>query len=128
MPRPTHFEIHAADFDRVQAFYAALFGWTFADVGMPDYRAIDTGAGEGINGGLIRRMGPNPDPSAPTPVVGYICTHNVDDLDACMAKAVALGGSVALPRMEIPGVGALGYLKDTESNIFGVLQPIEDAG
>ncbi len=30
MPRPIHFEIHAADPQRAIAFYAALFGWGFS--------------------------------------------------------------------------------------------------
>jgi uncharacterized protein len=28
MPRVVHFEIHAADPDRLVAFYEAVFGWT----------------------------------------------------------------------------------------------------
>jgi predicted enzyme related to lactoylglutathione lyase len=30
MPRPIHFEIHAADPERAIAFYQALFGWEFS--------------------------------------------------------------------------------------------------
>jgi uncharacterized protein len=122
MSRPTHFEIHAADFERVKAFYAGLFGWTFTKPPQPGIEFIATGAGPGIDGSLIPRMGPNPDPKEPTPVIGYICTHEVDDVDATAAKALSLGGGQALPKMKIPGVGWLAYLKDTESNIFGVMQ------
>jgi uncharacterized protein len=28
VPRVVHFEIHAADSDRLVAFYEAVFGWT----------------------------------------------------------------------------------------------------
>ena len=124
MPRPVHFEIHAADFERVKAFYSSLFGWTFLNAGAVDYWMIDTGSADrpGINGGLVRRMGPNPDPKDPTPVIGFICTHDVDDVDAYVAKALSLGGALALPKMGIPGVGWLAYVKDTESNIFGMMQ------
>ena len=38
-------------------------------------------------------------------MVGYVCTVNVDDLDASVEKAVALGGAVALPKMAVPGFG-----------------------
>lgn len=130
MPRPIHFEIHAADLDRVQAFYTGLFGWTFTHAGAVDYWMIETGAADqpGINGGLVRRMGPNPDPAEPTPVIGYVCTHDVDDVDAYVAKALALGGVLALPKMAIPGVGWLAYVKDTESNILGLMQTDPAAG
>ena len=34
----------------------------------------------------------------------------------------ASGGSIALPKMPVPGVGWLAYFKDTEGNIFGAMQ------
>ena len=51
-----------------------------------------------------------------------MCTVDVDDLDAFVAKAGASGGSVALPRMAVPGVGWLAYVKDSEGNILGLMQ------
>ena len=124
MPRPVHFEIHAEDPERAQRYYRELFGWSFQKFeGAMPYWIIDTGSdGPGINGGLIRRMGPNPPAHEPTAVIAYVCTMNVDDVDAYMEKAVALGGVVALPKMAIPGVGWLAYAKDSESNIFGLMQ------
>jgi predicted enzyme related to lactoylglutathione lyase len=32
-------------------------------------------------------------------------------------------GQIVQPKAEIPGVGWLAYCKDTEGNIFGVLEP-----
>jgi len=124
MSRPVHFEIHAEDPERVQRFYGELFGWTFQSWNGPTpYWMIDTGSeGPGINGGLIKRMGPNPDAQEPTPVVGYVCTVDVDDVDGYVGKATGLGGVVALPKMAIPGIGWLAYCKDTESNVFGLMQ------
>ena len=124
MSRPVHFEIHAADPARARRFYEDLFGWTFTPVEFMNYSLIKTGdaGAPGIDGGLIQRMGPNPDPAEPTPVIGYVCTIDVENLDADVAKALALGGSIALPKMPIPGLGWLAYCKDTESNIFGMMQ------
>lgn len=125
MPRPVHFEIHAEDQDRAQRFYEAMFGWTFQAWGDSGYRMIDTGAeGIGINGGLMRRQGPSP--AGGEPVASWVCTVDVDDVDAYLARAEASGGSVALPKMAIPGVGWLAYVKDTEGNILGMMQ--EDPG
>jgi len=36
-------------------------------------------------------------------------------------------GNMALEKMPVPGVGWLAYAKDTEGNIFGVLQPDQAA-
>jgi predicted enzyme related to lactoylglutathione lyase len=33
------------------------------------------------------------------------------------------GGTIALPKMAIPGVGWLAYCKDTDGNMFGIMQP-----
>jgi predicted enzyme related to lactoylglutathione lyase len=55
-------------------------------------------------------------------VHGYICTADVDNLDAHVAKLVPSGGTLALPKMAIPTVGWLAYGKDTEGNIFGMMQ------
>ena len=43
-------EFHAADFDAVQKFYEAAFGWTFVDYG-PEYRAFNDGK---LDGGFRR--------------------------------------------------------------------------
>jgi predicted enzyme related to lactoylglutathione lyase len=124
MPRPIHFEIHAGDMDRAQAFYEGLFGWQFQSWGDGSYRLITTGSERpGINGGLIRRHGS--DPAGGEPVTCWVCTVNVDDVDAYVERALSGGGTVALPRMAVPGVGWLAYVKDSEGNILGMMQ--EDA-
>lgn len=123
MPRLVHFEIHADDLDRASAFYSDLFGWTFTKwAGPMDYRLITTGPDSepGINGGMVKRMGPPPADGAA--VNACVCTISVPDLDVRLAKAVSLGGTVALPKMPIPGVGWLAYFKDLDGNILGIMQ------
>ena len=44
-----------------------------------------------------------------------------------IAKAEASGGSIAVPKMPIPGMGWLAYCKDTEGNIFGMMQEDPEA-
>jgi predicted enzyme related to lactoylglutathione lyase len=74
----------------------------------------------GINGGLVKRRGDAPGESAP--IHGYVCTVDVPDIDAYIKKAASAGGKEALAKMAIPGVGWLCYYKDTEANIFGMMQ------
>jgi len=121
MPRVVHFEIHAADPDRAVNFYQTLFGWTFQKwEGPMDYWLVTTGPNDqpGINGGLVRRQG-EIDGQA---VIAYVCTVDVENLDASVQTAVDNGGQIALPKMPIPGMGWLAYCKDTEGNIFGMMQ------
>jgi predicted enzyme related to lactoylglutathione lyase len=122
MPRVIHFEIHADDPARAIRFYEKLLGWTFSSWGggEPEYWLITTGPDgvPGINGGLVRRRAPV-DGQA---VIAYVCTVDVPDLDAALASAAGLGGTQVVPRLPIPGVGWLAYVKDTEGNIFGMMQ------
>jgi predicted enzyme related to lactoylglutathione lyase len=62
-----------------------------------------------------------------TAVIAYVCTVDVANVDAAVDKIQALGGSIALAKMPIPGVGWLAYGKDTEGNIFGCMQADQTA-
>lgn len=126
MPRVVHFEIHTGDPDRAIRFYNSLFDWTFQKwEGPMEYWMVMTGPADqpGINGGLLRRQG-EIDGQA---VIAYVCTVDVADIDASTNTAVASGGQVVLPKMPIPGVGWLVYCKDTEGNIFGMMQADAEA-
>ena len=122
MPRPIHFEIHASDPQRAIAFYTRLFGWTFTQWGSEAYWLVGTGekSEPGIDGGLMPRRGDAP--AAMAAVNAFVCTVGVGDLDTMVTKLTELGGQVALPKMPIPTVGWLAYGKDTEGNLFGMLQ------
>ena len=124
MPRVVHFEIHADDPERAMRFYGDVLGWRFEPY-FPDYWGIFTGeeGTPGINGGLIRRIGPPP--TTGQPVSAFPCTVDVDDIDAYVAKAVAAGATIALPKQAIAGMAWVAYCTDTEGNIFGMFQ--EDA-
>jgi hypothetical protein len=121
--RVVHFEIHADNPERAAEFYGNLFGWKLTRWDGPvDYWLVVTGPDgtPGINGGMIRRPHPR---SGNDGVIAYVCTVDVDDLDESFDKALQLGGAVALPKMPVPGVGWLAYVKDSEGNVLGLMQP-----
>jgi len=135
MNRVVHFEIMADDLDRAQKFYEACFGWTFQGMGQEygGYRVIMTGPGPdemakgvamqdvGINGGMMKRNAPVPQdgmsPNAFTAIIG------VANIDEAIKKIDAAGGKPQTDKIDVPGVGQLRYYKDTEGNIFGIIQP-----
>lgn len=126
--RVVHFEMHATEPERLIAFYAALFGWSFVAWGPPgSYWLIRTAPDAetgleppGIDGGLVPRRGEKAvDGQA---VNAFVCTVQVADVAAVMTDALSAGATVAVPRMAIPGVGWLGYIKDPDGNIVGVMQ------
>jgi uncharacterized protein len=127
MARVIHFEIHASEPEALIDFYTALLGWNFTKQEAMDYWLIETGPADqpGINGGLVRR--PVAGPAESQAVNAFICTVQVDSLDDTLATNAGLGGVVALPKMPVPGIGWLAYVKDPDGNILGLLQPDEAA-
>ena len=122
MNRVVHFESHAENPERAIAFYTKCFEWKFTKwEGPMEYWIISTGDPKepGIDGGLLRRHGVI-DGQA---VIAYPCTIQVANIDEMLKKVESAGGQIVLPKMPIPGVGWLFYAKDTEGNIFGVMQP-----
>jgi predicted enzyme related to lactoylglutathione lyase len=130
MSRVVHFEIQADDPVRAQAFYAAVFGWTFDDysgvTGSP-YWGVVTGPEDepGINGGLLQRPAAAPAPEQGTNA--FVCTVGVGDYDETERRVLAAGGRVAMPKMALTGMAWQGYYLDTEGNTFGVHQPDPEA-
>jgi predicted enzyme related to lactoylglutathione lyase len=123
MPRVVHFEIHADDPGRAVAFYAGVFGWEINKAPGPhDYWLITTGpeGSPGINGGLLRR--PCPASAEGQGLTAFACTIDVPSVDEYLGKVTAAGGRLALAKMAVPMVGWLAYAKDTEGNVFGLMQ------
>jgi uncharacterized protein len=127
MSRVIHFEIQASEPQVLVDFYTALLGWSFKKWEGSEYWLIETGPDDqpGINGGLLPR--PNGAPLEAQAVNAFVCTAQVASLDESLARAVELGAGVALPKMPVPGVGWLAYIKDPDGNLVGLLQPDEGA-
>jgi len=128
-----HFEIHASDPDRLVDFYTTVFGWTFTKFGGDDvaqgdpYWVVRT-LGEGqdpgvpaVGGGLTLRRGDPPAEGAP--INGAVLVAGTDDVDALYAAALEHGASVAVPLADVPGVGRLGYIRDPDGNVIGMITP-----
>ena len=110
-----HFAINADDVDRAKAFYSRVFGWTYASWGPPGFYVIE-GAGPyaAIQGRRELTKGQK--------MTGFECTIAVESIDRAEAAVLAGGGTVALPRSVIAGVGTLMFFRDTEGNTFGCMQ------
>lgn len=115
LPQVVHFELAADNPDRATTFYHELFGWKVEKWGGGDYWLLETGTpGDGRIGGAVM-----PRKNA---VANVINTVAVEDIDAVLAKVTGLGGAVLTDKNHIPGVGLHAYCRDTEGNVFGILQ------
>lgn len=121
MSRVIHFEIYADDPQRAVNFYHEVFDWQVNKwEGPEDYWLVTTGpkSEPGIDGAIMRRNQPiNGDA-----VIAYVCTIDVASVDDFTPRIVAHGGTVILPKMAVPHIGWLAYAKDSEGNIFGIMQ------
>ncbi len=115
-----HFAIHADDVDRARGFYEGVLGWRFEAWGPPGFLRIHTGTPDepGIEGALHARL----EPLSGTGVRTFECTVSVDDLGPIKEAVVRLGGHVVLEDTEIPTVGTLIHVQDTEGNVFGAMR------
>jgi predicted enzyme related to lactoylglutathione lyase len=117
MARITWFEYFTEDAEKDLAFYKEAFGWETQQWGDMPYWLVMTGDKDqpGIDGAI-----------APPPMEGMtqkvVATISVDDNDAAVAKAIAAGATVAVPKRAVPGSGWLSYLVDPAGIVFGIMQ------
>jgi uncharacterized protein len=122
--RVVHFEIEAADRDRAKRFYSQAFGWQMQQMGpeMGEYVVVTTGDPTepgGINGGIFVTP-----PGASKELNAYSCVIGVENIDQAMDNVKAAGGDLLGDKMDIPTVGTFIRCRDTEGNIFTMLQPL----
>lgn len=103
-----HFEIGCRDLAATKSFYAQMFDWKIGGDSM-----IAPGP-NGIGGHLVA-LGHEPH--------NYTLVYiQVEDLDASLAKAQALGGKKVLGPIQIP-LGTFAWIADPEGNHIGLWKP-----
>ncbi|MBL8261389.1 MAG: VOC family protein [Xanthomonadaceae bacterium] len=113
------FEIPVADLDRAQRFYETLFATPLQRGPADDDGALVVFPFEKYGvGGCLRRASDGPKPSCDGATV-YL--NAVPSLDTVLARVESAGGSVALPRTELPaGMGCFAHVIDSEGNRVGL--------
>jgi uncharacterized protein len=120
-----HFEIPAANIEKLKAFYEGVFGWTIIQVGGPiEYWIIQTVPTHqkgmllrpGVNGGMYKRLGPE------SKQVNYLSVESITDYLYKIVKAV---GKITQPKQEVFEVGWIAAAEDPEGNAFALLEPLK---
>lgn len=123
-----HFEIPADDQKRARKFYQEALGWRIEAVPGMDYSMVITtdmdddgrpAAAGAINGGMMARDGR---------ITAPVITVDVPDINATLKSVEELGGSVVMPKNEIPGMGYTAYFTDPEGNVMGLWQNLPGEG
>jgi len=97
-------------------FYGDLFGWKFTHMAEWDYWTFQN---EAQRGGGFNNLGTNSSglETKPGDVIVYVSSH---DLDATLARAIELGGTVVVPRVDMPGMGSFAVFSDPTGNKVGI--------
>jgi predicted enzyme related to lactoylglutathione lyase len=109
-----HAEIRSADPDATRAFFGQLFGWGYPQGGFPGYTYVDSGIPGALPAGISPLQGG-----------GELVTFfvGVDDMDAAVAKATSLGGSVVQEPTSVPGV-TFALIADPQGHVVGLAQQL----
>jgi len=114
-----HFDISCDDIERAKKFYEAVFGWRIEAWGPPNYYLIFPDFPDRtITGDLRARE----EPLSGAGLRAFACTFGVSDLDATIKAVRANGGSIAVPKHKLEGIGELAYFTDTEGNRFAAMK------
>ena len=95
------------------AFYSSLFGWRVNSDNPLGYRMVDTGAAEGISGGLW-----------PSPPDGHNFVQlfiRVDSVPEFVARAEQLGARTIIGPQTLPDGDTLAILHDPQGIPFGIM-------
>jgi uncharacterized protein YndB with AHSA1/START domain/predicted enzyme related to lactoylglutathione lyase len=95
-------------------FYNDVFGWEIDKWEQGEYWLVSTGPEDepGINGAIM------PKKSGDT----VRDTISVDSYEEFVKKIESNGGTMLTDKMSIPGMGFNGLFKDTEGNVFGIIE------
>ena len=120
MPKFVHIDIAADDPQRAADFYKKVFGWGVQKLeGPTPYWLISPPSSPGeappIGAGVARREEPW---QSVTPTI------DVSSADEYARRIEAEGGSIVQSKTLIPGIGHLVTFKDTEGNVFALLEPV----
>jgi uncharacterized protein len=113
-----HFEVIGKDGEKLQRYYAELFGWEI-DASNPNYGIVpregNTNAeGVGIGGGIA---------AGPEGYGGHVTFYvEVPDVEAALAKAESLGGTRMMGPETIMDSIELGHFTDPEGHLVGVVK------
>jgi predicted enzyme related to lactoylglutathione lyase len=112
-------DLMSVDPDASAAFFTALFGWTELPI---ESASGEAGAyrqllnGDDLIGGVLRL-----DPALGHPS-HWVSAIDVANLDAIVARAARLGGTIASPPSAVPGLGRIAALADKQSALFCALE------
>lgn len=116
-PMQTHgafswMELHSGDSGKAKDFYTSLLGWGTEEMEMPGMTYSVITNGEDKIGGF-------PQEASDTP--RWLPYVTVDDVDARVEKAKALGATIAMEPFSVPSVGRMATIVDPVGGVIALI-------
>jgi len=111
----THWQMVSTDADATAKFYGKLFNWKITAGNALGYRIVETLNAKGIAGGIW-----------PAPKDAQAMTQlfvQVDDVEAYVQQALALGATVIVPPSALPDGDTMAVVLDPLGMPFGIFRP-----
>lgn len=112
---PMWVDLGVDDLDAAKAFYADLFGWTFASGG-PESGGYVLAE---LRGRAVAGIGPQQDKDAPASWTTYLAS---DDVDQTAGRIVGSGGQLIAPPFDVMDSGRMALASDSLGSVFGIWQ------
>ena len=113
-------ELMTRDTDKAKGFYGKTLGWAFEPMPMPEGGTYWLAkVGDAPAAGIFPMEGDQLD-GVPEHWFSYIA---VDDVDASAGQAEAAGGTIRRPAFDVPGVGRVVILEDSNGAAMGWMTP-----
>ena len=107
-----HIEIASENPSRTRKFLEDVFAWKFEDIPEMNYTTYDAGSGPG--GGLMSPM-----QGQPPGILNYVLSN---DIDRDIERIENAGGSIIVPKMEIPNMGWWAGFKEPTGLMLALYQ------
>jgi len=117
-------ELMTRDAEKAKDFYGKTLGWTYNEMNMGDGSYWVCMDGESPVGGIFTMSGPEFE-NVPEHWFAYIA---VDDIDARLEKLKAEGGEVRRPPFDVPGIGRIAMVTDSNGAASGWMTVAEQTG
>jgi uncharacterized protein len=106
-------QLNTNDPGRAEEFYTGLFDWRVEQVQGGDQPYWGIFLGERVNAGMMQLPPGNPAPPH------WLVYFGIDDIDAAAERIGASGGTVMVPKTEVPG-GHIVVAQDPQGAVFGL--------
>lgn len=114
-------ELNTRNVKKAKEFYKKTLGWSYDDMPMGDMYGTYTivKSGDKMLGGMLEMKGPMFE-GVPENWFTYFA---VDDVDKMMKKAKDAGGTVLREPWDVPNVGRIAIVKDSNGAVQGWITP-----